>query len=46
MKHLIPKILIAQYIIAAVVYAFQKDWGRVTYWVGAVVIVAGTIMMK
>jgi len=45
-KDLMPKILIAQYIICAIVYAYNKDWGRVVYWVGATIIVTGTLMMK
>lgn len=46
MKHLIPKILLVQYLIAAICYGVQKDWARVLYWIGAFVIVLGTLLMK
>ena len=45
-KDILPKILIAQYIICAIVYAYNKDLGRTIYWIGATIIVSGTLLMK
>ena len=40
------KILIIEYIIIAIAYAFQKDWARVLYFVGAIILSLGVLGMK
>jgi hypothetical protein len=40
------KILIFEYAIIAAVYAYNKDYARVIYWLGAVVLNIGVLTMK
>lgn len=38
--------LAAQYVLLACVYAFERDWGRAIYFIGAVIITAGVLLMR
>jgi hypothetical protein len=40
------KILMIEYLIIACAYAYQRDWARVTYFVGAIILSAGVLCMK
>lgn len=40
------KILIVEYAIISIAYAWQKDWARVCYFVGAIVLSVGVLNMK
>lgn len=40
------KILMAEYAIIAAAYAWQRDWARVTYFIGAIVLSVGVLNMK
>lgn len=40
------KILIVEYIIIAIAYGWQKDWARVCYFVGSVILSFGVLNMK
>ena len=39
-------ILIVEYFIIAIAYAWQKDWARVAYFVGAIILSVGVLNMK
>lgn len=40
------KILIAEYTIISLAYAWQRDWARVAYFVGAIILSVGVLNMK
>ena len=40
------KILIAEYTIIAIAYGFQRDWARVLYFIGAIILSVGVLNMK
>ncbi len=40
------KILIAEYLVIATAYAYQRDWARVLYFIGAIVLSVGVLGMK
>jgi hypothetical protein len=46
MGALFVKILIVEYIVIALAYAFQNDWARVTYFIGAIILSFGVLFMK
>ncbi len=46
MGDLFVKILIVEYAIIAIAYAFQKDWSRVAYFVGAIILSTGVLTMR
>lgn len=39
-------LLIIEYIIIAVVYGFEQNWGKATYFLGAAIISFGVLWMK
>lgn len=39
-RHFLPCVLIVIDVLAAIRYAFDKDWGRVSYWLAAALITA------
>jgi hypothetical protein len=43
---LLVKLLVMEYAIIAIAYACQKDWSRLTYWIGAIVLNIGFLTMK
>ena len=45
-KHLIPAMLAAADVVAAIVCVCHKDWARVVYWLSAASITASTIFIK
>jgi hypothetical protein len=45
-KHLIPAMLAAADVVAAIVCACHKDWARTMYWLSAASITASTIFIK
>jgi len=38
------KLLVIEYMVIAIAFAFQKDWGKVVYFIGAVVLSIGVLM--
>ncbi len=40
------KLFMWQYAIAAVAFAFNNDWGRVKYFIGAIILSWGVLTMK
>jgi len=44
--NLFVKILILEYIIIAIAYMFSKDYARVLYFVGAIILSLGVLWMK
>ncbi|KKN34946.1 hypothetical protein LCGC14_0788870 [marine sediment metagenome] len=46
MGHLFVKILIVEYAIIVAAYVWQKDWARVCYFIGAIVLSVGVLNMK
>lgn len=40
------KLLMVEYAIIAVAYALSKDWARVMYFVGAIILSVGVLNMK
>ena len=38
--------LIANYVLIGLAYAWDHDWPRVQYWIGAVLIVGATVRIK
>jgi uncharacterized membrane protein YuzA (DUF378 family) len=40
------KILIFEYFVIAAVYGMNKDWSRLVYWIGAIVLNVGILTMK
>jgi hypothetical protein len=40
------KILIVEYVLIAIAYGFQRDWARVAYFVGAIVLSFGVLFMR
>ena len=40
------KILMLEYAVIAIAYACQRDWARVTYFVGAIILSFGVLFMK
>jgi len=39
-------VMTIQYVVCALVFAMQKDWGRMLYFIGAVLITIGVIKMR
>ena len=46
MGDLFVKILIIEYAGIAIAYACQKDWARVCYFVGAIILSVGVLRMR
>ena len=40
------KILIIEYACIALAYGWQKDWARVAYFIGAIILSVGVLNMK
>lgn len=38
--------LIGNYVLVGVAYAYQRDWWRLLYWLGAICIVLATVKMR
>lgn len=46
MGNMFVKILMVAYAIIAIAYGYQKDWARVRYFVGAIILSWGVLGMK
>lgn len=46
MKNFFPILLTCLDFVAAIVYAFNKDWCRVIYWIAAGILTLTTIFMR
>lgn len=42
----ITKVLILVYLILAIRFAFEGQWPRMTYWIGATLIVGSTLWIR
>jgi len=40
------KILIVEYALITLAYVWQKDWARVAYFIGAIILSVGVLNMK
>jgi len=39
-------ILLLQYVVLAVAYGVQGNWPKMIYWIGAVILLTGVVLMK
>ena len=42
----LPKALMVQYVVAALVYGWSGDWPRCYYWIGATIITGSVLWMR
>jgi hypothetical protein len=46
MGNLLLKVLMVEYAVIALVYAWQGNWAKMTYFIGAVIISIGVLWMR
>jgi len=46
MGNTLVKVLICFYICIAAAYGYERDWARLVYWFGAIVLNVGVLTMK
>lgn len=46
MGDLFVKILMVEYAVIAIAYGFHRDWSRVAYFIGAIILSWGVLTMK
>ena len=44
--HLLMQGLVVTYVIVACVFAYEGNWAKMTYWIGAAIITTSVLVMK
>jgi hypothetical protein len=43
---LLMKVLVCQYLVLAAVFAYELNWPKCSYWIGAAIITTSVLVMK